>query len=214
MRQEPLTSAGESSLPVIYTIGHSNHEVGKFVQILHNRSIQLLADVRSIPYSKRYPQFNKGTLKNALINAGIKYLFFGKELGARPKDRKYYIDGKVSFKELRSSSLFKEGISRLLNEAIKYNTVIMCSEKEPINCHRAILISRALTEEGVPVKHILSETETLDHLEMEEDLLKKFKIQETLFDTKSSKKSNLNEAYKRQEEMISHQKDAQKVAIW
>ena len=213
MSQKPLISTDESSLPIIYTIGHSNREASELIQILHHYQTQLVADVRSEPYSKYSPQFNKETIKQVLINSGIKYLFLGKELGARPKDQNCYINGKVSFEKLRASDIFKQGVSRLLAEAKKNNIVLMCSEKEPINCHRSILISRVLEQEGVEVKHIISETEMLDNFCFEENLLKKFKIQETLFDTESSKNSNIDEAYEKQEKVISYQEDIQEIVV-
>jgi uncharacterized protein (DUF488 family) len=89
----------------------------------------------------------------------------------------------------------------------------MCSEKEPINCHRAILISRVLTRQGVSVKHILSETELLEHKELEEQLLKKYKVEKTLFDSEYSIQSNLKEAYQEQEQRISYQDAIQDSAI-
>ena len=213
MSQKPLISTDESSLPIIYTIGHSNRKASELIQILHHYQTQLVADVRSEPYSKYSPQFNKETIKQVLINSGIKYLFLGKELGARPKDQNCYINGKVSFEKLRASDIFKQGVSRLLDEAKKNNIVLMCSEKEPINCHRSILISRVLEQEGVEVKHIISETEMLDNFCFEENLLKKFKIQETLFDTESSKNSNIDEAYEKQEKVISYQEDIQEIVV-
>jgi len=214
MSKKPLISAKEASLPTIYTIGHSNREANELIQILRHYKTQLVADVRSEPYSKYCPQFNKETIKQALANSGIGYIFLGKELGARPEDQNCYINGSVSFEKLRISDTFKQAISRLLDEAAKKSIVLMCAEKDPINCHRAILISRVLEQQGAEVKHIISETEMLDHLSFEKKLLRKFKIQETLFDTESSKKIYLNEAYEKQEKIISYQEDVQEAIIW
>ena len=190
---------------IIFTVGHSNYEADRFIKILHSHSIKMLIDVRSAPYSKYCTQFNKDLIEQILINNGIKYLFLGNELGARPKDESCYVSGKVSFGKLRDSELFKQGILRILELTSKYSIAIMCSEKEPINCHRAILISRVLEQQGYIVKHILDENELLDHKELEAQLLKKFKIEKTLFDTESSGQLNLQEAYQQQEKMISYQ---------
>jgi uncharacterized protein (DUF488 family) len=198
---------------VIFTIGHSNYEAEQFIKILHSHSIKVLVDVRSSPYSKYCSQFNKDTIKEVLTNSGIEYLFLGRELGARPKDQNCYVNGKVSFDKLQGSEPFKQGILRLLDQMKKGNIAIMCSEKEPINCHRAILISRVLTRQGVTVKHILSETELLEHKELEEQLLKKYKVEKTLFDSESSIQSNLQEAYQEQEQRISYQDAVQDSAI-
>ena len=203
----------ENSSLTIYTIGHSNREADEFVQILNHFRIKLVADVRSQPFSRYCPQFNKNIIQQKLIHSGIQYLFLGKELGARPEHKDYYINSKVSFDKLKSSISFKKGISRLLDEAEKKNIAIMCSEKEPINCHRSILISRFLEEEGIEVKHIINEAEILDRFNFEEKLLEKFKIQKTLFDTESSRKTNINEAYKKQEQIISYQEEIQEVTV-
>lgn len=199
----------ETSEHIIFTVGHSNYEAEQFIKILHSHSIKMLVDVRSAPYSKYCLQFNKDVIEQVLVNNGIKYLFLGKELGARPRDQNCYVNGKVSFDKLQNSEPFKQGILRLLVQMKKGNIVIMCSEKEPINCHRAILISRVLIRQGVTVKHILSEAELLDHKELEEQLLKKYKIEKTLFDNESSDDLNLQEAYQEQEKVISYQESPQ-----
>jgi uncharacterized protein (DUF488 family) len=190
---------------VIFTVGHSNYEADQFIKILHSHSIKMLVDVRSAPYSKYCLQFNKDVIEQVLTNNGIKYLFLGKELGARPREQNCYVNGKVSFEKLKDSELFKQGILHLLELIEKCNIAIMCSEKEPINCHRAILISRVLIQQGFIVKHILNETTLLEHKELEEQLLQKFKVEKTLFDTDSSGQFNLQEAYQEQEKRISFQ---------
>ena len=115
MFNKSSTSTRDNSLLTMYTIGHSNHKADEFIQILHHYQIQLVVDVRSEPYSKYCPQFNKDTIKQMLSNSGIKYLFLGKELGARPEDKDCYVNSKVSFDKLRSLVSFKKGISRLLS---------------------------------------------------------------------------------------------------
>lgn len=198
---------------VIFTVGHSNYEADKFIKILQSHSIKMLIDVRSEPYSKYCPQFNKDVIEQILLNNGIKYLFLGSELGARPKDENCYVSGKVSFEKLKDSELFKQGISSVLEQSSKYRIAVMCSEKEPLNCHRAILISRVLEQQDYTVRHILDENELLDHKELETQLLKKFKIEKTLFDTESSEQVNLQEAYQEQEKIISHQEAIQDSVI-
>jgi len=209
-----LNTAKDNILQNIYTIGHSNREINEFIQILLHYRIKTVVDVRSKPYSKYCPQFNKETIKQAIINSGIKYLFLGEELGARPKDHSCYINNKVSFEKMMASDTFKKGISELLDEAKKNSIVIMCAEREPVDCHRAILVARVLEQKGIAVKHIIRETELLDRFEFEKKLLKKFKIQETLFDTESSKKLDIEEAYQKQEKIISYQENFQKAGIW
>lgn len=198
---------------IIYSVGHSNYEADKFITILQSFSIDVVADVRSAPYSKYCPQFNKETIEQLLKNSGIKYLYLGKELGARPTDQSCYVDAIVSFEELKLSKSFQQGISRLLDGIKKHNIAIMCSEKEAINCHRAILISRVLKEKGITVKHILSETESINQKDLEAMLLKKFEMEKTLFDKASSRQTDIDEAYKKQENLICYKETVQDSAI-
>lgn len=188
---------------MIYTIGHSNYEIDDFLKIASSYGIDFIVDVRSSPYSKYCPQFNKKIIKNALSNAGIKYLFLGKELGARPNDSSSYYGGRVQFEHLRNTELFKQGIAKLKDGENKECVLaIMCSEKSPIDCHRTILISRILKEDGVDVMHIISDTEVIDQSQIEEQLQKKFKLDPLLFDTENAAQERIAGAYKKQEEQI------------
>jgi len=190
---------------VIYTIGHSNYEMSTFLNIVSNYGIDIIVDVRSAPYSKYCPQFNKEVIKNSLDKAGVKYLFLGKELGARPDDPSCYYGGMVQFDLLRKTELFKNGIAKIKDGISKgYVLAIMCSEKNPIECHRTILISRVLEEEGLEVKHILNDTEVIEHIQIEEQLQKKFKLEPLLFDAENAKRERIEEAYKKQEERITY----------
>lgn len=186
----------------IYTIGHSNHEMDKFIALLKQHNIEVVADVRSAPYSKYSPQFNKDTLKTALLNHGIKYLFLGAELGARPNDQSCYVDGRVSFSKLRNTDVFQEGVQRLLKGMTDFAVSLMCSEKDPVNCHRTILVSRALAEKGVAVQHILENGSLVDQAEIERQLMRQFDIQPDLFET--NRDLLVREAYRRQEEQITY----------
>lgn len=189
----------------IYTVGHSNYDTDKFLEIICAYNIQVVVDVRSAPYSKFCPQFNKEIIEKSLQSKGIKYLFLGKELGARPDDTNCYFQGRVNFDRLKESEQFREGILRL-KEGLKnrYVLAIMCSEKKPIECHRTILISRTLKEEGIEVKHILGGTEVIDQDQIEEQLQKKFKIEPSLFDTENAAAERIKEAYEKQEEQITY----------
>lgn len=194
-----------SNTGLIYTVGHSNYSTDEFLRILGAYGIQIIVDVRSAPYSKYCPQFNKDIIEKSSQCKGIKYLFLGKELGARPNDPNCYSHGSVSFDRLKESELFKAGIARL-QEGIKNNCVLalMCSEKEPISCHRTILISRVLSDAGVEVRHILSSTECCTQLDIEESLQKQFKLEPLLFDTANAAEDRVREAYKHQEEHITY----------
>lgn len=186
-------------------MGHSNYEFDTFLEVIIAYGIQIIVDVRSAPYSKYCPQFNKDIIEKSLQSKGIKYLFLGKELGARPSDSNCYIHGRVNFDLLKESGKFREGISRL-KEGVKKKCVLalMCSEKDPINCHRTILISRVLNDEGIEVSHILNPSESCSQTEIEEKLQKKFELEPLLFDTENAAAERIKEAYKKQEGLITH----------
>ena len=183
----------------IFTIGHSNYEMDKFLGLLRQHHTEVVADVRSVPYSKYSPQFNKDILEKVLSNHGIKYLFLGAELGARPDDPACYVEGRVSFEKLRKSAAFQQGIERLLIGIEDYIIALMCSEKEPADCHRTVLLSRVLAENGITVQHILESGDTIDQSEIENRLRRKFKLDPDLL---NSEEELIRDAYTKQEEKI------------
>src|SRR5438067_1016033 len=141
----------------VYTIGHSNHPISKLVELLLEHDITAVADVRSHPYSRFSPQFNREGLQAELSTAGITYVFLGRELGARSEDPNCYENGKVQYDRLARTAPFREGISRLADSAGDYRITLMCAEKDPLTCHRAILICRHLAAKGIGAKHILED---------------------------------------------------------
>ena len=147
----------------IYTIGHSNHSIQCFVSRLRRHGITALCDVRSEPHSRFNPQFNRNALKHALSKEGIKYVFLGKELGARSNDPHCYTDGKVQYGLLARTEVFRQGIDRLLNGCKDYVVALMCAEKDPNECHRSILVARHLERLGHHVEHILEGGQTEAH---------------------------------------------------
>ena len=140
---------------MIYTIGHSNHPIERFIALLRQHEITAVADVRSTPYSRFNPQFNRETLRKSLVDAGIHYVYLGEELGARSKDRSCYDDGRVNYYKLAQTGLFKRGLERLRTGMAEHKIALMCAEKEPLECHRTILVTRELVSQGIPVTHIL-----------------------------------------------------------
>src|SRR5580698_2440082 len=141
---------------MIYTIGHSKHPIDRFIALLQQHDIDALADVRSTPYSRFNPQFNKEKLQTALAAAGIRYVFLGEELGARTKDPSCYdAEGRVSYAKLAQTELFRKGIERLLTGMQQHRIAIMCAEREPLECPRPILVSCELERTCAPVIHIL-----------------------------------------------------------
>jgi len=138
----------------IFTIGHSNHSLEKLIELLRTHGVTAVADVRSSPYSRSNPDFNREFLQQRLKENGIVYVFLGRELGARPDDPSYYEKGKVQYRKLSESALFREGLHHVLEGAKSFRLVLLCAEKEPLACHRTLLIARELVASGLPVAHI------------------------------------------------------------
>jgi len=158
---------------ITYTIGHSNHSAEQFIALLKKYSVTVVADVRSAPYSKYTPQFNKETVCGTLSQVAIRYVFLGRELGARPDDPTCYdMEGKVVYERIIRRPDFAVGIESLIQLSIDQQVAIMCSEKEPLNCHRTILISRYLHERGLMIQHILTDRRTVNHSELEAQMTK------------------------------------------
>ena len=145
-----------SENPQIFTIGHSSHSLEMFVSLLRQHRITALVDVRSAPFSRFSPQFNKADLEQAIKAHEIKYMFLGRELGGRPKDPSCYESGQVQYERLKDTALFKEGIERVIRESRQQTIALMCSEKDPLRCHRFLLVARALVKLDIPVAHILA----------------------------------------------------------
>lgn len=155
----------------VYTVGHSTHTVEKFLDLLKKSGITAVADVRSRPFSRYNPQFNKEMLAPALKGAGIAYVFVGKELGARSEDPACYEHGQVRYDKLSETQSFRLGIERVFKGTRKYRVALMCAEKEPLECHRTLLVSRALEREGVSILHILADGTVEDQSETMSRLL-------------------------------------------
>ena len=161
----------------VFTIGHSNHSSETFLDLLRKHEVDEVVDVRSSPASRHYPQFNHGVLSDMLERAGIGYVFLGGELGGRPADRSCYDeDGRVSYARLAETDLFDDGIGRVVRAADERRVALMCSEKEPLDCHRTLLLAGALEERGVAVEHILADGSAEKHGDTLNRLIDTFKL--------------------------------------
>lgn len=189
---------------MIYTIGHSKHPIERFTALVQQHGIEALADVRSTPYSRFNPQFNREKLQAALAGLGIRYVFLGEELGARSKDPACYEDGRVSYAKLAASQLFRAGIDRLLTGMREHRIALMCAEREPLDCHRTILVARELEKAGVPVTHILQDGSLEPHRHALERLAADLEIVGT--DLFRSPDELLEEAYEKQGARIAYVK--------
>ncbi|MDH4241898.1 MAG: DUF488 domain-containing protein, partial [Phycisphaerae bacterium] len=122
----------------LFTIGHSNHSLDHFIELLLEHRISTIADIRSSPYSKYSPHFNKDVLDSALRNADIDYIFLGKELGAQRSEDDCYIDGQAKYGRIAHLSAFQSGLEIVLQRVENCRIALMCSESDPITCHRTI----------------------------------------------------------------------------
>jgi len=164
----------------LFTIGHSNHKMFDFLRLLRSHGITALVDVRSHPVSKVHPQFNKEVLAADLKKAKISYVFLGKELGARRVESSCYVDGRAEHGRIAALPIFQEGLRRIREGIQRYRIALMCAERDPLDCHRGILICRHLRDEGILIQHIREdgslelqralEKRLVDRLEVEPDL--------------------------------------------
>ncbi len=189
----------------VFTIGHSNLEFAKFVVLLKQHGIQAVADVRSSPYSQYNPQFNREPLQRALQEQGISYVFLGDELGARRSERECYVNDRADYALIARTPAFKRGIDRVIQGAAKMRIALMCSEKNPLDCHRCILVSPHLRERGIQVFHILADGTIESHEQTEMRLLHLFELPDReLF---RSTDEIVAEAYKMQGDKIAYQEE-------
>ncbi len=148
----------------IHTIGHSDHAIEAFVDLLRRHGITLVVDVRSQPYSRWANQFNRETLARDLQDAGITYLFMGDTLGGRPADPTLYDPDQEhpDYQRLAQASDYQSGIDQLLQLAGSEKVAVMCSEGDHRRCHRHLLITQTLLERGVRVLHIQTDGTTVE----------------------------------------------------
>lgn len=184
----------------VLTIGHSTHTIETFVGLLRKHGVTALVDVRSAPFSRFNPQFNKDALERDLKAQGIQYVFLGRELGARSDDPACYENGRVQYARLAQTALFQRGLDRVMDGATKYRLALMCAEKEPLECHRTLLVARALVERGVAVEHILADGSLESHDGALARLLKLVGLPEQ--DLFRGRQQLIDEGMARQEERI------------
>lgn len=162
--------------PVIYTIGHSTHHADYFLELLREYAVNCIIDVRSVAASSYNPQYNEEPFKNFLKNNKIIYMHFAEEFGARQTDPNLLDDeGKLDFDKVRKSWFFKSGLERVWQGVEKgYVMALMCSESEPLDCHRFSMVSVGLQTDGFEVKHILKDKSVKTNKELETELMNKY----------------------------------------
>lgn len=188
-------SGSDTRARELYTIGHSNHPIERLVALLAQHGVEIVADVRSHPASRFNPQFNRESLRASLASAGVGYEFLGRELGARTTDDSVYVDGKVDYERLARSAPFLEGIARVSTAAAARRVTLMCAEKDPIGCHRAILVCPALAAGGFSPLHIHADGRLETDAELGDRLLAQLGLAEG--DLFRDRAALLAEAYRR-----------------
>ena len=192
----------------VLTVGHSNHPLETFVSLLRQHGVTALADVRSVPYSRFNPQFNRKALDAALQAQGIAYLFMGHALGGRPEDRSCYENGRVRYDRLAQTTFYREGIDRVMETAEVERLALMCAEKEPLDCHRTLLVGRSLVERNVAVAHILADGTLETHDDAMDRLLDSVGLPRG--DLLHSREELIAEAVARKEGRIAHRNKTQR----
>jgi uncharacterized protein (DUF488 family) len=160
----------------IFTIGHSSQPLDTFIALLQRHAVQVIADVRSRPASRRFPHFSRERLQASLAAADMGYVFLGAELGARRDEPECYVDGQASYDRIATLPVFAAGIERLLHGAQTYRIALMCAEQDPLTCHRTILVCRELPkyapqEEALAISHICRSGELEHHPQAEQRLV-------------------------------------------
>jgi len=194
----------------LHTIGYYSFGIDELAKALLRHGVNAVADVRSVPFSKYKPEFNQGQIEGGLQAHGIGYVFLGKELGVRSDDGTCYVpikagrEERVDFCKLAESALFKSGMERLVRGMERYNVALLCAEKDPLMCHRALLVCRQVkvVAPGAEIWHVLADGKVEHHRDMERRMFQFLAIdEESLFDEASNV---LDNAYDMMSERIAY----------
>lgn len=195
---------GTTSAFDLLTIGHSNIPIERFVALLRQAGVTALADVRSVPASRRFPWFSKNNLAARLAQDGIDYAAMGDVFGGRPRDRRLYRDGVADYEAMAKEPQYLDGLARLTAEAAHARVCLMCAEREPLDCHRCLLVARSLAEQGLAVGHILHDGAVEPHTETERRLLALAGEGYDLF--VSGQREGLAAAYRRRADAVAYRR--------
>ena len=171
---------------MIYSIGHGNKKIEEFLNELSSFKISYLIDVRSSPYSKYNPQFNREIFKRTLEENGYTYVYLGENLGGLPSDRSCYVNGKVDYDIIKEKMFFNEGLERLIVAYEKgIDVAVMCSEAKPEECHRSKLIGQELLKRNISMIHIISSEKFKAQITVMNELTKGVGVMDLFGDEKS-----------------------------
>lgn len=188
----------------LFTIGHSDHKMFDFLRLLRSHGITALVDVRSHPISRVHPQFNKKILAADLKKAKIAYVFLGRELGARRVESSCYVDGRAEYGRIVALPIFQEGLRRIREGIQSYRIALMCAERDPLDCHRGILICRHLRNKAVSIQHIREDGRLEPQRAFEKRLLDRLEIEPDLFNGSRAFEHLVEKAYDIQGKKIAY----------
>jgi len=191
---EPAATTPLRSEFEVLTIGHSNLPAERFMGLLTSAGITAIADVRSVPFSRRYPWFSAKTLAARLRGAGIAYLPLGEILGGRPRDPGLYRDGVADYEKMAATPQFKAGLDQVGELRGRFCLCLMCAEREPLDCHRCLLVAPALAACGCRIGHILADGRIVAHEAVEQSLLDLLEDNDLFLTDRAAR---LAEAYRR-----------------
>ena len=190
----------------LFSIGHSNIAAERFLALLRDVGVDTIADVRSTPLSRRFPWFSGKNLAATLTQHGITYLAYGDTLGGRPRDTALYRDGVADYEAMARQPDFQIGLDRLLADAARSRVCLMCAEREPLDCHRCLLVARSLGERGLTIGHILHDGTVEPHAATEQRLLALIGASDDLFVTGQDER--LAAAYRRRARAVAYRATA------
>ena len=202
-----LSQSGDA-MDTVYTIGYTSFDIDNFIRVLKKYGVTCLVDVRSVAKSSYYKDYDDVVLAPNLKKHGILYRNYKEEFGARQENKAFYSEkGYLDFEVFASSLQFLEGVNKIKSaQKLGYKVCLMCAEKDPINCHRTILIARNLAKMGFHVEHILANEQVCSQGEIDERLLDKFfptRMQVSLFgEDNLSDEEKLEKAYRLKNEEI------------
>lgn len=195
----------------IFTIGHSTQPLEEFLAHLTNHSIDVIADVRSSPFSQKFPQFSRTNLKPVLEAIGIKYVFLGREFGARRDEPECYVGDMADYELISGLPLFQEGLKRLAKGTHDHRIALMCAEHDPLTCHRTILVCRHLKCINSDIFHILRNSAVETHEEAERRLAieEGQNIAQSSMFNNTSKDDALTRAYTTRGQRIAYRRESE-----
>jgi uncharacterized protein (DUF488 family) len=184
----------------LFSIGHSNIPADRFLAALQDAGVNTVADVRSAPFSRFFPWFSQKPLAAKLSESRIAYTFMGGALGGRPRHEHLYCDGIADYEAMATQTEFRGGLQRLIDTVAQSRICLVCAEREPLDCHRCLLVTRYLAERGLTIGHILHDGTIEPHAATERRLLALYDDDCDLFE--AGQASRLAAAYRRRAKAV------------